>query len=179
MMATCCDEVIELLYRTIINHGMDILDISCKIATIIIAGANLYFVHKFHKTIKKQNMIKSLILDYSMQHFYTFFDDITKETLKLKERTLTENAKSNINDQIIKLDGDFENKFITLFLVVDSTLYNSIKKSTDEMIDQFTEAIFDDGINLYNEDQFNTRIKDPMLSTKRIILEKLLESTKK
>ena len=178
-MATCCDEVIELLYRTIINNGMDFLDISCKIATIIIAGANLYFVHKFHKTIKKQNMIKSLILDYSMKHFYTFFDDITTETEKLKKRNLTADSKSIINDQIIKHERDFENRFITLLLVVDEKLYKSIKTSTDKMIDKFTEAIFDEGINLYNDDQFNSRIKAPMLSTKRIILEKLLESTKK
>ena len=179
MMTIYIKEIIEFLYRFIIHNGMDILDISCKIATIIIAGANLYFVHKFHKTIKKQNMIKSLILDYSMQHFYTFFDDITTETEKLKERNLTADEKSIINDQIIKHERDFENKFITLLLVVDEQLYKSIKTSTDIMIDKFTEAIFDEGINLYNDDQFNSRIKNPMLSTKRIILEKLLASTKK
>ena len=178
-MSICFKEIIDFLYRLIINYGMDILDISCKIATIIIAGANLYFVHKFHKTIKKQNMIKSLILDYSMKHFYSFFDDITTETEKLKERNLTADEKSIINDQIIKYERDFENRFITLLLVVDEELYKSIKTSTDKMIDKFTEAIFDEGINLYNDDQYNSRIKTPMLSTKRIILEKLLASTKK
>ena len=80
---------------------MQLLDIFFKTATIIIAIANLFFVVKFFNLKNKKedadkekdrriNWLKTLVLDHSLDSFYSFFDSLETELNKLKYCVLAE-----------------------------------------------------------------------------------------
>jgi len=153
------------------------LDTVCKIATVIIALANVALVIyifiknrerdvSYKEKSRKLNLLKTLVLDYSMDNFYEFFENIVNETNKLKNKDLDKNGKQIINDTLLLLGRDFEQKFIDLFLGINQKLHEQIKQKTDNLIDDFTESIFNENINIYTDDNFTNFV------TNRIILSK-------
>lgn len=160
------------------------LDNICKIATVFIAVANiLWIVYVFFQNKKstddrdersrKIGLLKTLVLDNSMPHLYKFFSDVKAEVEKLKEKNLANATKRNINDVIIELEQKFENDFLDVLLAINDNLYESMKNQADSMVDQFTNAIFDPGINLYVEDKFNDKIASKLVETKRMMIKTL------
>jgi hypothetical protein len=160
---------------------METLRITCEIATVVIAVVNVILVIYIFRnnnnrdlTLKekerKLNLLKTLVLDYSMQHFYRFFDEIDIETHKLMKRGLDENAKKSINESLLNSGKKLEQKFIDLFIGIDNLLYEQIKERSDKLLDGYTECIFDEGVNLYAENKFNDLITNKMIECKSQII---------
>lgn len=160
------------------------LDNICKIATVFIAVANiLWIIYVFFQNKKstddrdersrKLGLLKTLVLDCSMPLLYKFFSDVKVEVEKLRERNLTDDAKKRINASIIELEQKFENDFLDVLLAINNSLYENMKTQADNMVDQFTDAIFDPGINLYVEDKFNDKIASKLVETKRMMIKTL------
>ena len=55
-------------------------------------------------------------------------------------------------------------------------MHEAIKNKIDDMVGNIVNAIFDEGINLYNEPQYNEKIASPVIITKSELLKMLLES---
>lgn len=160
------------------------LDNICKIATVFIAVANiLWIVYVFFQNKKttddrdersrKIGLLKTLVLDCSMLHLYKFFSDVKAEGEKLREKDLNDAAKKRINATIIDLEQKFENDFLDVLLAINDSLYEKMKMQADGMVDQFTNAIFDPGINLYVEEKFNDKIASKLVETKRMMIKTL------
>lgn len=160
------------------------LDNICKIATVFIAVANiLWIVYVFFQNKKttddrdersrKINLLKTLVLDSSIPHLYEFFSDVKTEVEKLREKDLNDDAKKKINESIIELEQKFETDFLDVLLAINNSLYENMKIQADGMVDQFTNAIFDPGINLYVEEKFNDKIASKLVETKRMMIKTL------
>lgn len=156
----------------------------CKIATVFIAVANiLWIVYVFFQNKKttddrdersrKINLLKTLVLDSSIPHLYEFFSDVKTEVEKLREKDLNDDAKKKINESIIELEQKFETDFLDVLLAINDSLYENMKIQADGMVDQFTNAIFDPGINLYVEEKFNDKIASKLVETKRMMIKTL------
>ena len=155
---------------------MDCLDTLCKIATVIIAAVNIIFAVFVFRKNRKRELTRALVLDYSIKHFYQYFEDIDKELIQLKDRNTTQEGKRDIEKKLQSYGRSFEQKFIDLFLQIKPEMYKSIKNKIDDMNGTIVEAMFNEGINLYIESQYNERIATPVIVTKSELLKLLLES---
>ncbi|GET34641.1 hypothetical protein PbJCM13498_35040 [Prolixibacter bellariivorans] len=150
-------------------------------ATVIIALANLLLViYIFSKNNTKDkntneknrkiNLLKTLVLDYNISKFYSFFTDVSEKTKLVNVRGLSMEDRAKINDEINDLATDFRQSFIDLFIAIDNKLYDDILKKTDLLIDGLTNTIFDEGINLAHKPKFEESItKEIRLSKTEII----------
>lgn len=155
---------------------MDCLDTLCKIATVIIAAVNIIFAVFVFRKNRKRELTRALILDYSIKHFYQYFEDIDKELIQLKNRNTTQEGKRDIEKKLQSYGRSFEQKFIDLFLRIEPEMHKSIKNKIDDMNGKIVEAMFNEGINLYIEPQYNEKIATPVIVTKSELLKLLLES---
>jgi hypothetical protein len=163
---------------------MCILDVICKIATVVIACANIYLAYFVFKENRKRdfshkekerkiNLLKTVVLDYGMEHFYRFFENIEQEADKLKNKTLSDNDKKAINNALLSYGKTLEHKFTDLFFGINQDLRTKIYQTTDNLLDCFTKSIFDEGINLYAEDKFNDLIAKRIIDCKSEIIKTL------
>lgn len=161
-----------------------ILNIVYKIAMILIAGFNIVFaVFIFVNKNKKEEdsneknrkigLLKSLVLDYNMKYLYEFFDNIDVETFKLRQPGLTDEDKKQINDKLIDFGKILRQKFIDTLIAIDKNLYNEFLKSIDDLLDNFTNNIFDGGINLIHIPKFEEKIINSIFETKTSVIKLL------
>lgn len=160
------------------------LDIAFKTATILIALFNVFFAVKIfniknkkddsHKeSDRKMQLLKTLVLDHNLKNFYSTFDEIEKEVIKLKTPQLTDIEKevidSNIGDLFIKL----RRKFYDSLLGIETTLYDNIESQCDSLQGHFSETIFDQGINLSHTPKYDEAINEKLINTKTEIIKQL------
>lgn len=163
-----------------------ILDTIYKIATVCIAFINVclviyIFVRNTNKDNKnseknrKMGLLKTLILDYNMKYLYLFFEDLRKETNKLTVANLNDDTKREINEKLLLYGNELRQKFIDPFLAIDSILYDNILRSIDILLDNMTNNIFDEGINLSHAPKFEELIINEITNTKTHIIKLLFE----
>ena len=155
---------------------MDWLDASCKIATVVIAVVNIIFAIIIFRKNSKRELTHTLILDHSIQNFYKYFENLDKDLERLKDRNVTQETKKDVEKNIQSHGRKLEQQFIDLFLRVNPEMHEAIKNKIDDMVGNIVNAIFDEGINLYNEPQYNEKIASPVIITKSELLKMLLES---
>lgn len=156
---------------------MEWLDILCKIATVIIAIANIvYAIVIFHRN-KQRELVKTLVLDYSIKHFYRYFEDLDIELSELKEECDI-SVKRKIEKNVQSLGRIFEQQFIDLFLYINPELHNKLKNKIDDMVGRIMQSVFDEGINIYVENQYNEKIANVAIETKASIIKLLFEESK-
>jgi len=155
---------------------MECLDIAYKIATVIIALANIAFACVIFRRNKKRELVKTLVLDYSIQHFYKYFEDLDCELSKLKTQC-NETTKKDIEKNIQSLGVAFEQRFIDLFLSINPELHKEIKHKFDDMVGKLVKSIFDDGINIHVKSQYNDKIANVVVVAKASIIKLLLENS--
>ena len=162
-------------------ENQSLLDIFCKIATVIIALVNIGLViYIFAKNSKRDvtdkekqrkiNLLKTLVLDYGMRYFYQFFDDIETESKKLKNKDLEENSKKAISERLQILNYNLEKKFTDLFGGINDNLRKNIITETDKMFDGISGSIDNPGINLYVEVMYNEHIARKITDCKSEII---------
>lgn len=143
--------------------------------SILISLASLLGSIYFFKRSSRQNVLKTLILDYNIKHLYAYFDEIEKELECLRDKRITLEQKQQINNNQLKSAQNYEQKFIDLFLFVDDDLRKKLLNEINDLTDKLTEAIFDDGINLYVDEKFSSYISNKVSSSKSKIVSILIE----
>lgn len=167
-------------------QNISILDTIYKIATVCIAFINVCLViyifvrnnnkdNKNSEKNRKMSLLKTLILDYNMKYLYLFFEDLRKETNKLTVANLSNDAKREINEKLLLYGNELRQKFIDSFLAIDSKLYDNILHSIDILLDNMTNSIFDEGINLSHAPKFEELIINKITNTKTHIIKLLFE----
>jgi hypothetical protein len=162
----------------------DYLDIAFKSATICIALFNAYFAIKIFKDKNKKDdtekerdrkiqLLKTLVLDHSFKNFYTIFDEIEDELLKLKQPNLTDPDKQTIDSNIQDLFIKLRRKFYDSLLAIEEPLYNNIENKCDELQSHFSLTIFDQGVNLSHTPKYDDLINEKLIDAKTEIIKTL------
>lgn len=63
-------------------------------------------------------------------------------------------------------------------MCINQELHTELKKKIDILMDQITEAMFDEGINLYIEDKYSEKIGNNVILAKADILKFILKHSK-
>jgi hypothetical protein len=160
------------------------LDIAFKVATISIAIFNAIFAIKIFNLKTEQDkidknrdrkiqLLKTLILDHNFKNFYSIFDEIEDELIKLKETNLSDDKKSIIDSNLSELFIKLRRKFYDSLLAIETPLYDEIKKQSDELQSHFSLTIFDPGINLSHIPKYDDLINEKLINTKTAIIKEL------
>ncbi len=165
-----------------------LLDNICSVASIIIAIANVVLIififrhnNKKDNTDKektrRQHLLKTLVLDYNMSKFYSFYQEIHKETNALLVNNLSTEDKSRINENIKEKAVELRQGFIDMFLAIDENLYQMLLSKIDELIDSLTNTIFDEGINLAFKPKYDEEVSKRIRESKTAIIGVLFSYT--
>ena len=165
-----------------------LLDNICSVASIIIAIANVVLIlfifrHNNKKDdtdkekTRRQHLLKTLVLDYNMSKFYSFYQEIHKETNGLLVNNLSTEDKSRINENIKEKAVELRQGFIDIFLAIDENLYQMLLSKIDELIDSLTNTIFDGGINLAFKPKYDEEVSKRIRESKTAIIGVLFSYT--
>lgn len=178
-------DTVDAICYTLDCNGLikekSLLDNICSVANIIIAVANVVLIiHIFRHNNKrddadkeknrKQHLLKTLVLDYNMSKFYSFYQDIHKETNALLTKHLSTEDKQKINESLKEKAIDLRQNFIDMFIAIDEGLYNLIIARIDELIDSLTNTIFDEGINLSHKPKYDDEVSKKIRESKTAII---------
>ena len=166
------------------QESLDYLDIAFKSATICIALFNIYFASKIFRIKNKKEdsekerdrkiqLLKTLVLDHNLKHYYSVFDEIEAKLTELKTPNLNDENKSAIDTSIADLFIKLRRKFYDSLLAIDNALYNTIIGYSDELQTNLTNAIFDPGVNLSHAPKYDELIQEKVINTKTEIIKKL------
>ena len=123
---------------------------------------------------RKLQMFQAFVLDYNIKYLYEFFEKLINKTDELRQAGLTDAEKGEINEALIVLNKNFRIQFVDSVNAIDQDLYREILIESDQMIDSFGEAIFDQGINLSHPPKFEECVGNKIFATKTAILKKLM-----
>lgn len=151
------------------------------VLTFIISIINLVYAIKFfrHKDKKEDDVkdkdlrvswFKSLILDYNLEHFHKFFQEVDNELQKLKPQKLTAKAKQKIDERIKDKQTFLRKNFIDLLLAVDDNLYELTLKELDNLVDHLTELMLNSDVDLSQPVNFENGISQKIIETKTNML---------
>ena len=151
------------------ENETDLLDKVDKISNIIIATFTLLFSayiwyisqqkeKKNEHTSRKVDFLKSIVLDNNLVYFFNFHDQILSFLESYKGRVISDNERSIINVLMIDELTRYRLKFYDLILPIDRMLYESLKNSSDTLIDELTVKIFDTTINHFEVNNFENSI---------------------
>jgi hypothetical protein len=177
-MIICCNHLIEPQNES--------LKFWSDVATIFIAIANLgltifIFTIKNRKDDvekekdRKIELLKTLVLDHNLNKFYSFFDELDIELLKLKNSGLLDKEKANILENTDELFIELSRKFTDTLLAIDKSLYDSIMDCNDELQKTINDAVGNEGINLTFQPKFDEEITQKVTRHKTEILHKLFQ----
>lgn len=166
---------------------LKMVDIFYKCATVMIAFFNLafaiyIFIMKDRKednnkeADRKINLLKTLVLDYNLKYVYSFFDELKAILSMLKD---PEANKVFVEQNIQVLFKELNEKFIYFLSAVDNNLYSKILRKSDNFRDQLVANIFDEGINIHVDKQYNELIDKPYKVFKKDIIQDLFSYTGK
>ena len=155
-----------------------LIDYGCKISTVVIALVNIYLLRNRYKKTdegakdlaernRKLSLLKTLILDHNLHYYYDIFEDIERLLEGLKKKDCD---KAQIERDLQYNFRQIFEKFLNFLSIIDAGLFDSVKRECDECRDELVTNIVDEGINLYVEAQFNSKIKDSVQHTKETIL---------
>lgn len=155
----------------------DFLDIISKVSSIVIAGLGLLFSYYIFKISNENDNIrddksrqydslKTIILEHNLKHFFNFYEEIMIVVQPLSKKKLTDISKSKLNDSMVDALTHLRLNFTDLLLAVDTDLYTEIMKNTDDLIDELTEVMFDEGIVLTHNPKFESEIISRLSASK-------------
>lgn len=171
---------------TNITTDFNLLDSIDKIANIIIAIFTLAFsVYIYYFSTKKEDekelknrktdSLKTIILEHNLKKLFSFYELTMNLMNPLTERVHSDEDKEEINNNLQNNLKRLRLEFTDLFLAVDRELYNCIKDSTDLLIDDLTNKMFDEGINLNHKPKFEEEITSSISKSKTETVKYLYE----
>lgn len=167
------------------ENETDLLDKVDKISNIIIATFTLGFSiyiwyvsqHKEKKnehTSRKVDFLKSIVLDNNLVYFFQFHDQILTFLESFKGRTISNSDRSTISLLMIDELSRYRLRFYDLILPIDRKLYETLKNSSDTLIDDLTIKIFDTTFDHFNIQNFENSISNLIIETRNKSLEAII-----
>ncbi|MGZ9677348.1 hypothetical protein [Flavobacterium sp. GNP001] len=167
------------------ENEADLLDKVDKISNIIIATFTLMFSiyiwhisnHKEKKighTSRKVDFLKSIVLDNNLIYFFQFHDQILTFLESFKGRIISDSDRTTISVLMIDELSKYRLRFYDLILPIDRKLYETLKNSSDTLIDDLTNKIFDITIDHFSAPNFEGSISNLIIETRNKSLEAII-----
>lgn len=149
-------------------------EIASVIITAVFAIANLILAisvfridrasnEKKAEAERKLTMFKTLVLDAKMNSFHESIRSMREILDALSKSDDDLGKKQEINDALRAHFYDLTVNFIDLLMAIDyKNLYEPIRDKSQNLQDELTKAIFDEGIRLSHRPKFEERILTPM-----------------
>jgi hypothetical protein len=159
----------------------DILDVIYKTSTVFIAACNVAFAVWIFYTKSKRDgrdrerdrkidLLKVLVLDHNLKHFYKTFDDLEVELQLLRQNNLTLEQKEGLEGRVSDLFIFLRRNFIDSLFAIDRPLYDNIMTHSDDLQGRLSHTIFDEGINLAHPPRYEEEISEKLTEAKTNIL---------
>ena len=114
-------------------------------------------------------------MDNNLTYFHEFFENVEQEIRKILSNGDDDQLKIRINEAIKDYNKKFRVRFIDSLLAVDISIYDNLIKISDDMIDGFTNNIFDPGINLSHLPKFEEIVVNQLSQTKTRMIQELFK----
>lgn len=155
------------------------------VVTLLLAALNTFFaISIFRYKDKKDDETKerdlrssafrSLVLDYHLEEFYAFFDNVHIHLQKLGKKNVSLNKKEEINNLIVEELVKVRQDFVSLIQTVSDKLYDQTMKDLDGLVDGFTDTIFDGTVNCADAQVFKQHFSDTLASTRTSIVKRFV-----
>ena len=166
----------------------DIWDVLVEIATVLTAFISVYLAYRVYVWTKqdaehqteqqrKLEMLKTLVLDYRMNLFYQFVDQISTNAEKLIKCS-NKSERKTINEELLADFYSIRLRFLETLKIVDSDLlYTPCLRILDNLSDSLSEIIADEEVDFSQEPVFREKIKMPIHNANVEILRILFSYT--
>lgn len=146
------------MFRNILS----LLTLVLSIINLIYAAFIFAYKNKKDDRLKEKDIRASafynLIISPNIGIFYDFFNLIEHELRKLRDPELSMDEKLRINEFVKDQMSHLRLRFIDLFRAVSYRLYSRSITSLDKLVDQITNDIFDEKVDLSDSDVFQDRV---------------------
>lgn len=170
---TCISQVnsIAPIPVTVETGGWEMASV---IITAVFAIANLILaisVFRLDRASSEKNaeaerrltMFKTLVLDAKMNTFHEAIKTMRKIVDEIPSMEESVEKKTELNEQLRKCFYELTVDFIDLFMAIDyKNLYEPIRDKKQDLQDELTNALFDEGIRLSHRPKYEERILAPM-----------------
>lgn len=161
------------------------IDMSYKIAMVIIALFNFWYVFSYNRNKSKKELLqqqnerrlslfKTLVLDNTLSHLYVFFNELETLLVKLK----SDNAdRSNIESELQPIFHRVRSKFVIFVKAADPNLGESLQNQIDDLETHLVTQLEDNEINFNVKPykQYNDKIKNKFDELKSSFIKCLYE----
>lgn len=166
----------------------DIWDVIVEVATVVTAFISVCLAYRVYVWTKqdtehqteqqrKLEMLKTLVLDYRMNLFYQFVDQISTNAEKLT-RCSNKSERKTINEELLTDFYSIRLRFLETLKIVDSDLlYTPCLRILDKLSDSLSEIIADEEVDFSQEPVFREKIKMPIHNANVEILRILFSYT--
>lgn len=159
------------------KNESDLLDTVDKIANVIIAAFTLGFSiyiylktqkndDKKHKTDKKIEFLKTIILERNISYFFDFHEQVLNFLASFENRTISNSDRITISVLLTDEAAKYRTKFYDLLLPFDRNLYLKIKTNADELIDELVIRINDPQVNNLSAANFQNQIENFLVANR-------------
>lgn len=155
-----------------------LFEIVCTIINLLIVIANVVWSIIVFIKSTKNNILRILVLDHNIEYLYDFYNNVDSVLKKLKNKDSYESEKKDVISKILNESYMFQQRFIDLFFDINKDIYNELSKLTQNFIDEISNSIGDDGINLYIETKYNEHISNKISTYKSKMIAYLLKNLK-
>lgn len=112
---------------------------------------------------RRLTMFKTLVLDAKMNTFHEAIKAMRKIVDDIPSMEESVEKKTELNEQLRKCFYELTVDFIDLFMAIDyKNLYEPIRDKKQDLQDELTNALFDEGIRLSHRPKYEERILAPM-----------------
>lgn len=115
---------------------------------------------EIHRNVRLQ-WFKDAIIQPNLVDIYSFYLKI-HESVAVLHGPITELQKASVIEIVKTHCYNFRKSFIDLISAVDKDTHNKVQKILDELLDELTNNIFDEGINLPHTPTFNDKVEKPI-----------------
>ncbi len=123
-----------------------------------------------NETLRRLDLMKTLVLDPNMPKIYNTFDGLTRCLSNLRDRDCN---RSEVEQELQSIFKNLNEDTLSIFFAIDQELYSRLKDASDNSRDILVENMADEGINLHVERMYNEHIMKHAQSLKQKIIEQL------
>lgn len=177
----CCGVEAPKSETFTLSDGADWAQVIIALANLALAGyVIIYQIGKDKKTdndtakINEQNIklqwFKELIVQPNMEAITTFYSNLHTIDSKINSNDLTNDEKQDINDFVKAELSKLRKSFIDVIFFIDRPFSEQLMTNLDELVDEITNAIFNDELKLKKQEVYEKNIGSKISVSKNKII---------
>ncbi len=163
----------------------EMLKIIISVITLVLSIINLgYAIAIFRYKNKKDDHLKAkdlriaafnnLIIAPNLSLFFEFFTKIEDELQKLLNPEISDKDKQLLNQFMVQELIVLRLRLLDLFRAISYQMYDRAKSTLDNIVDDITNKMFDESLNLSNQEEFREHILGPLSMSRTAVLTQLV-----